>query len=110
MGLIGTFFQCFFGVIAGVLRLGPFFLMEFLFGKGVSKYDRGESTEKQLSTAVLDNTNGRIRASDYKDIFLTNAKDGTRLHAVVDAGNRRVKGKRPIVFVHGFPELWISWL
>ena len=35
-------------------------------------------------------------------------KDDTKLHAVVDAGQRRKKGKRPIVFVHGFPELWIS--
>ena len=26
-----------------------------------------------------------------------------------DDGSRRVEGRRPIVFVHGFPELWLSW-
>lgn len=28
----------------------------------------------------------------------------------MDTGDQRIKGKRPIVFVHGFPELWISWM
>uniref|UniRef100_A0A7S2Y4C4 AB hydrolase-1 domain-containing protein n=1 Tax=Entomoneis paludosa TaxID=265537 RepID=A0A7S2Y4C4_9STRA len=28
----------------------------------------------------------------------------------MDSGCTRIQGKRPIVFVHGFPELWISWL
>eukprot|EP00967_Tisochrysis_lutea_P023482 scaffold26910_cov34-Tisochrysis_lutea.AAC.6 len=38
------------------------------------------------------------------DLFLTSA-DGTVLHAVVDDGGRRQNGKRPLVFVHGFPEM-----
>ena len=42
------------------------------------------------------------------DVELTSA-DGVRLHAVVDDGTRRVAGRRPIVFVHGFPEGWWSW-
>jgi len=43
-----------------------------------------------------------------RDIFL-NSPDGTQLHAVVDDGSQRAAGRRPIVFVHGFPENWWSF-
>ena len=43
----------------------------------------------------------------FTDVYVVSA-DGTRLHAVEDDGKRRVAGKRAIVFVHGFPELWVS--
>lgn len=43
-----------------------------------------------------------------KDVEITSA-DGTVLHAVVDDGSKRIAGRRPIVFVHGFPEGWWSW-
>jgi len=44
-----------------------------------------------------------------RDVFCESA-DGTRLHAVEDDGTRRAAGKRPLVFVHGFPEVTHSTL
>jgi len=44
-----------------------------------------------------------------KDIELTSVQ-GTKLHAVIDDGAKRTDGKRPIVFVHGFPEGWWTWV
>ncbi len=46
----------------------------------------------------------------FADDYMTSATHGMHLHLVVDNGKSRVKGKRTIAFVHGFPEHWISWL
>lgn len=105
MGFIGTALRCFFGTIAGFLRLGPFILGELLSHKALPKYE--ETGAQELGAKALKN-HDECEKDSFKDVYFT-SKDGTRLHAVVDSGKRRKKGKCPIVMVHGFPELWISW-
>ena len=67
---------------------------------------KGRSPAPFTAGSPLDAT--LIEAGGFVDVFVVSA-DGTRLHAVEDDGKRRVAGKRAIVFVHGFPELWVSW-
>ena len=103
---MGQLFSIFFGTIAGVIKLGPFIAEELLWGKKIANYD---PSSVELGAAVLKN-NSEFQDGDFKDVYFDNAKDGCKLHAVMDTGRHRVKGKRPIVFVHGFPEMWISWM
>ena len=108
MSFVGTAIQCSLGTIAGVLKLGPFiFGQMFLSQKSLPPYNIVE-----LGAGILDN-DPELKKSNknpFKDVYLTNSKDGTKLHAVIDDGTQRKPGMRPIVMVHGFPELWISWL
>jgi epoxide hydrolase 4 len=128
--LIGTVVKCSAGTLAGLLRVSPYIITQLIWGKRLPSYHHAQSSSKdesateQFGVGVLkhddDNKNegpmddkqgkgGGGSACYFQDIYLVST-DGTRLHAVMDNGSRRVKGKRPIVFVHGFPELWISWL
>lgn len=98
-----------FGAIAGCLKMPPFILGALARGKAPPAYS---ADGIELGAAVLRHTVSRDLSSggadDFEDLAISSA-DGTRLHAVVDSGTHRLKGKRPIVFVHGFPELWVSW-
>ena len=105
MGLVvSTLVRSVFGTIAGALRVGPFVLGQLFNKKKIPTYD--DSFQELGAAVALQNDNEFV---NFKDVYFT-SKDGTRLHAVIDDGTRRKKGLRPIVMVHGFPELWISWL
>ncbi len=66
----------------------------------------------ELGSAILrhvkSDDGGGSTVDYFTDVTIT-TDEGIQLHAVIDTGKRRKNGKRPIVFVHGFPELWISW-
>ena len=107
MSLIPLVLRCFFGTLAGLLRVAPIVVGQLFSRKQLPAFNPKENIE--LGAALLAKYDKDINEDDFQDVILT-SKDGVKLHAVVDAGKRRVKGKRPIVFVHGFPELWISWI
>jgi len=93
------------GLIAGTMRLGPMVLYDLVLGRSMEKYS-SEYNEFGAGALINDTT---INPTDFKDVYFI-SKDGTKLHAVMDSGVYRIQGKRPILMVHGFPELWISWL
>lgn len=109
MGFIGLVLRCLFGTIAGVLRLTPFVVNQLLDRKrSLPPYDPNK--ERDLGASLLAEHRDDVQKGDFIDVTIVNPKDSTKLHAVIDSGEKRVKGKRPIVMVHGFPELWISWI
>jgi pimeloyl-ACP methyl ester carboxylesterase len=98
MGVLGDVGQLAAGVVVMLVKL-PFVVLPAIWkGKAPGRFDPAPS----LGAALLGKQSG------FVDVFLTSA-DGTRLHAVEDDQSRRKPGRRPIVFVHGFPELWLSW-
>lgn len=102
---MGQMVSIFFGSIAGLLKLGPFVATELFTGKKMASYD----PSIPLDTTILKH-HKTLQQENFKDIYFSNPNDSVKLHAVVDSGRQRQKGKRPIIFVHGFPEMWISWL
>lgn len=100
------------GTIAGVLKFGPHVIkwsvLDLLGVDRLPAYD--PDAAEQLGASLLRHAESGVGGTDsFEDVTIT-AEDGVRLHAVADTGGRRVGGKRPIVFVHGFPELWVSWM
>ena len=96
--------RVFFGTLAGSVRLLPHIILSVLTGKSLPKYNPNAI---ELGASILRNVDG-TNINNFTDITIT-TEDGIKLHAVIDDGERQKSGKRPIVFVHGFPELWISW-
>ena len=74
------------GVIAGALKLPAVFIPALVRGAGPPSFTAQPS----------------LKADAVPELPLTDveliSQDGTRLHAVVDNGSKRVAGKRPIVF------------
>ena len=110
MGLIGDIIIVIVGAIAGFIRLSPFVISTFLKGKPIPEYEEVE----ELGADLLKHFNYKCKTNGTEEVgfvddYVTSV-NGIRLHLVVDNGKCRVEGKRPIVFVHGFPEHWISWL
>ena len=85
------------GVLVGILKMPTVTIPAVLKGKSPPPFTPGSPLGAEL-----------MGGDSFCDVFFASA-DGTRLHAVEDNGSRRTVGKRPIVFVHGFPELWVSW-
>jgi len=93
------------GSIASMVRVGPYVVERFLLGRHPPPFDVKQITHLGIQAIPAGDDNINL----FQDVEFQNAKDGTRLSAVMDSGIHRVPGKRPIVFVHGFPEMWISW-
>ena len=93
---LGAFVRLVVGVVVGIVRMPVAIIPAMCRGKSPPAFALAPS----LGAEALDTA--------FRDVWLTSA-DGTRLHAVEDNGDLRERGKRPLVFVHGFPELWISW-
>ena len=85
------------GVLIGVLKMPAVTIPAIAKGKSPPSFSAGSPLGVEL-----------MGEDGFRNVFFGSA-DGTQLHAVEDDGSRRVVGKRPIVFVHGFPELWVSW-
>ena len=98
MDMLASILRGLVGGVVGFLKMPPTTLPAIWQGKGPGAY----AAVSSLGCALLGDTSG------FKDVTLK-SPDGTSLHAVEDDGSSRVEGKRPIVFVHGFPELWLSW-
>ena len=92
-------------LIVGTMRLGPRALYDLLLGRYMEKYS---SKYNEFGVGALKNDT-TVNFTDFKDAYFI-SKDGTKLHAVIDSKTHRLQGKRSILMVHGFPELWISWL
>ena len=86
------------GVIAGALKLPAVFIPALVRGAGPPSFTLQPSLKADA-----------VPELPLVDVELV-SRDGTRLHAVVDNGSKRVAGKRPIVFVHGYPEGWWSYV
>eukprot|EP00571_Detonula_confervacea_P000835 CAMPEP_0172328318 /NCGR_PEP_ID=MMETSP1058-20130122/60293_1 /TAXON_ID=83371 /ORGANISM="Detonula confervacea, Strain CCMP 353" /LENGTH=368 /DNA_ID=CAMNT_0013045431 /DNA_START=687 /DNA_END=1793 /DNA_ORIENTATION=+ len=100
--------RIFFGAIAGALKMAPHVILSLIKGEHPPTYNPNAiELGAPLLRHVKSSGDGNV-ADNFRDVTIT-TKDGVKLHAVIDAGQRRKKGKRPIVFVHGFPEIWISW-
>src|SRR6056300_2085360 len=100
--------RIFFGSVAGLLKLGlPMILSSFKRNNGRRQLEYNPKSV-ELGASLFQYTDKFAGEDNYFIDAMITTKDDTKLHAVVDAGQRRKKGKRPIVFVHGFPELWIS--
>ena len=85
------------GVLVGILKMPAVTIPAIAKGRSPPSFSGGSPLGVEL-----------MGEDGFRDVFFGSA-DGTQLHAAEDDGSRRVVGKRPIVFVHGFPELWISW-
>jgi pimeloyl-ACP methyl ester carboxylesterase len=85
------------GVLVGILKMPAVTIPAIVKGRAPPNFSAGSTLGVKL-----------MGEDGFRDVFFGSA-DGTQLHAVQDDGSRRVVGKRPIVFVHGFPELWVSW-
>ena len=111
MGLLGAIVRTLVGGVVGALKLPFVIVPAILRGRTPPAFTAGSP----LGAALLEEDVAFISSRwpgrpcpPFRDVQLTSA-DGTKLHAVEDDGSRRAEGRRPIVFVHGFPELWISW-
>lgn len=103
--------RIFFGSVAGVLKLLPMIILSsFKRNTGRRQLEYNPDSVELGASLFQYTDNKSARDNTYFIDAIITTKDGTKLHAVIDAGQRRKKGKRPIVFVHGFPELWISWI
>ena len=101
LGPIFWLLRLFIGLLVGALRM-PFLVLPALYRR---KCPPPFVTADSLGADAV----AKAHANEYHDVFF-NSADGTQLHAVEDLGARRVRGRRPLIFVHGWPELWISWL
>ena len=106
LSVINFGLRVFLGSLAGAIRVAPWYIGYYLKGMGPAKYI---GTNNELGATLLKNDDGIADHKHFTDVTITTNNDGVRLHAVMDAGQRRQKGKRPIIFVHGFPELWVSY-
>eukprot|EP01046_Picozoa_sp_COSAG06_P019935 COSAG06_NODE_1439_length_9457_cov_9.548942_2_plen_261_part_00 len=93
----GTVAKNVIGSLVGALKMPTVTLPAILKGRSPPRFTAGSPLGAELMTE-----------SGFCDVYLRST-DGTRLHAVEDDGKRRLPGKRSIVMVHGFPELWVSW-
>lgn len=89
--------RCVFGGVAFALKVPAWLIAALARGAAPPRF----TPMPTLKAAALPEL-------PLQDVELTSA-DGTKLHAVVDIGNRRVVGKRPIIFAHGYPEGWWSF-
>lgn len=97
------------GLIAMALKLSVWFLAAARAGVVVPAFRPPRRGRLALmATGLAAECGGLSDLAGLCDIFFESA-DGTRLHAVEDDGSRRLVGLRPIVFVHGFPELVRQW-
>ena len=86
------------GSIAGALKIPTWIITALARGSAPPKFTPQPSLKADA-----------VPELPLRDVELTSS-DGTRLHAVTDDGAKRVAGKRPIVFVHGYPEAWWSYV
>ena len=86
-------------VVAFAVRLLPGIVSKLIRGQAPPPYE----AQASLGAQLLDG---------YEDVFIESAGDddgGVRVHAVVDDTRLRKSDLPPVVFVHGFPEHWLSW-
>lgn len=92
--------RVFFGAIAGILKLPQFFVTAWITGKTTPAYNPdGIELGASLLRYLKSNGSRTTNPDRFANVTIT-TKDGVKLHAVIDAGQRGKKGRRSIVFVH----------
>ena len=86
------------GAVAGAVRMPAFVIPGLLRGAAPPSFTPQPSLKADA-----------VPELPLQDVELVSL-DGTKLHAVVDDGGKRVAGKRPIVFVHGYPDGWFCYV
>ena len=88
--------RIFFGSVAGVLKFGlPMILSSFKRNNGRRQLEYNPDSV-ELGASLFQYTDNKSAGDYFIDAIIT-SKDDIKLHAVIDAGQRRKKGKRPIV-------------
>jgi hypothetical protein len=93
------------GLLAMVIKFSVWLLAAARAGVAVPAFrPQRRGRQALMASGLAAECGGLSDLAGLCDVFLQSA-DGKRLHAVEDDGTRRVAGRRPIVFVHGFPEM-----